>query len=125
MMTTPNQHLAPRAEAVLATALLAAADRLGLRGRELAAVIGTSEATISRLRFARVLHPRTKEGELALLLLRAYRSLDALVGGEDAKARLWLRAENEHLGGVPADRIRTVEGLVDVVQYLDAMRGRL
>jgi hypothetical protein len=124
-MTTPNQRLAPRPEVVLATALLAAADRLGLRGRELAAVIGTSEATISRLKFARVLQPRTKEGELALLLLRAYRSLDALVGGDDAKARLWLRAENEHLGGIPAERIRTVEGLVDVVQYLDAMRGKL
>jgi hypothetical protein len=27
--------------------------------------------------------------------------------------------------GIPAERIRTVEGLVDVVQYLDAMRGRL
>ncbi|HEX5436653.1 MAG TPA: MbcA/ParS/Xre antitoxin family protein [Gemmatimonadaceae bacterium] len=124
-MTTPRPSIAPRPEAVLATALLAAAQRLGLRGREIAAVIGTSEATVSRLRFARVLHPRSKEGELALLFLRAYRSLDALVGGDDSKARLWLRAENEHLGGIPADRIRTVEGLVDVVQYLDAMRGKL
>jgi hypothetical protein len=54
-----------------------------------------------------------------------YRSLDALVGGDDAKARAWLNSENAHLAGVPAERIRTVEGLVDVVQYLDAMRGRL
>ena len=60
-----------------------------------------------------------------LLFLRLYRSLDALVGGDDDKARRWLNSENTHLGGVPADRIRAVEGLVDVVQYLDAMRGRL
>ncbi len=124
-MTTPVRRPAPRPDSVLATALLAAAERLGLRGRELAAVIGTSEATISRLRFSRRLDPKSKEGELALLLLRAYRSLDALVGGDDDKARLWLRAENDHVDGVPAERIRTVEGLVDVVQYLDAMRGRL
>ena len=124
-MTTPVRRPAPRPDAVLAAALLAAAERLGLRGRELAAVIGTSEATISRLRFSRRLDPKSKEGELALLLLRAYRSLDALVGGDDDKARLWLRAENDHVDGVPAERIRTVEGLVDVVQYLDAMRGRL
>ncbi len=110
---------------MLAKAVLAAAERLGLRSRQLASVLGTSEASISRLRFARGLEPASKEGELALLFLRAYRSLDALVGGDDAKARLWLQAENDHLGGVPADRIRTVEGLVDVVQYLDAMRGRL
>jgi hypothetical protein len=88
-------------------------------------VLGTSEASVSRLRSDRGLDPASKEGELALLFLRVYRSLDALVGGNDEKAQLWLHAENDHLHGIPAERIRTVEGLVDVVQYLDAMRGRL
>ena len=104
---------------------MTAAERLGLRNRHLAAVIGTSEASVSRLSSGRGLEPASKEGELALLFLRLYRSLDALVGGDDGKARAWLHADNAHVSGVPADRIRTVEGLVDVVQYLDAMRGRL
>ncbi|MGH7678356.1 MAG: MbcA/ParS/Xre antitoxin family protein [Gemmatimonadaceae bacterium] len=115
----------PDAGPVLARAALSAAERLGLRNRHLAMVIGTSEASVSRLQHGRGLEPDSKEGELALLFLRVYRSLDALVGGDDAKAREWLHAPNDHLGGVPAERIRTVEGLVDVVQYLDAMRGRL
>jgi len=110
---------------VLAGALLAAAGRLGLRNRHLASVIGSSEASVSRLQHGRGLDPESKEGELALLFIRLYRSLDAMVGGDDDKARRWLHAENDHLAGVPAQRIRTVEGLVDVVQYLDAMRGRL
>jgi hypothetical protein len=110
---------------VLTKALLSAARLLGLRNRELAAVLGASEASISRLQSGRVIEPATKEGELALLFLRLFRSLDALVGGEAAQARAWLHAENLHLGGVPAERIRHVEGLVDVVQYLDSMRGRL
>lgn len=127
-MTSPlgySQALEPGT--VLAKAALAAAGRLGLRGRELADIIGTSEASISRLRSGRAagLDPARKEGELALLFLRLYRSLDALVGGDDTKARQWLHAQNHHLAGIPAERIRTVEGLVDVVQYLDAMRGRL
>ena len=116
---------APDPASVLTRATLSAAGRLGLRSRELAAVIGASEASVSRLKHARVLDPGTKEGELALLFLRLFRSLDALMGGDEARARAWLRAENLHLGGVPADRIRSVEGLIDVVQYLDAMRGRL
>ena len=116
---------APDPAAVLTRATLSAAQRLGLRSRELAAVIGASEASVSRLKSARVLDPDTKEGELALLFLRLFRSLDALMGGDEARARAWLRAENTHVGGVPAQRIRTVEGLIDVVQYLDAMRGRL
>lgn len=110
---------------VLAKAVLSAAGRLGLRNRQLAAIVGSSEASISRLQHGRGLDPDTKEGELALLFLRLYRSLDALVGGDDDKARRWLNSENTHLGGVPAERIHSVEGLVDVVQYLDAMRGRL
>ena len=115
----------PDPAAVLTTATLAAAARLDLRARHLAVIIGTSEASVSRLRSGRTLDPAQKEGELALLFLRLYRSLDALVGGDDERAKAWLHADNDHLGGVPADRIRTVEGLVDVIQYLDAMRGRL
>lgn len=127
-MTAPIQQVdrsKPEQARVLAKAVLSAAERLGLRSRYLATVIGSSEASVSRLQHGRGLDPDTKEGELALLFLRLYRSLDALVGGDDAKARLWLHAENDHVAGVPAERICTVEGLVDVVQYLDAMRGRL
>ena len=124
-MSHPALSTRPEPDPVLAKATLAAAEQLGLRSRQLASVIGSSEASVSRLRSGRGLDPTSKEGELALLFLRLYRSLDALVGGDDAKARDWLHAANDHLAGVPADRIRTVEGLVDVVQYLDAMRGRL
>jgi antitoxin Xre/MbcA/ParS-like protein len=124
-MTSPVPLTGRQPDLVVAKAVLAAAERLGLRNRHLAAVIGSSEASVSRLQHGRGLDPETKEGELALLFLRLYRSLDALVGGDDAKARKWLSAENEHVVGIPAERIKTVEGLVDVVQYLDAMRGRL
>ena len=124
-MTPILQATAPESALVLAKATLSAANRLGLRNRQLAEVIGTSEAFVSRLKSGKGVDPQRKEGELALLFLRLYRSLDALVGGDDAKAREWLHAENDHVRGIPAERIRTVEGLIDVVQYLDAMRGRL
>ena len=110
---------------VLTKAVVSAASRLGLRSRHLAEVLGTSEASVSRFKAGRVIDPGSKQGELALLFLRLFRSLDALMGGDEAKARAWFGAENKHLGGVPAQRIRRVEGLVDVIQYLDAMRGRL
>lgn len=125
-MTSPaSTHRQPDPSAVVAKAALAAAERLGLTSRHLAQVVGVSEATVSRLNSGRGIDPASKEGELALMFVRLFRSLDALVGGDDAKARAWLHAMNTHLAGVPATRICTVEGLVDVVQYLDAMRGRL
>jgi hypothetical protein len=124
-MTQPLSQPAPDRSAVLTKAVTSAAHRLGIRNRQLAQIIGTSEASVSRLGSARTIAADSKEAELALLFLRMFRSLDALVGGDEIKARAWLEAENGHLGGVPAERIRRVEGLVDVVQYLDAVRGRL
>ncbi len=125
-MTPPSAlQLAPDPAAVVSKATLAAAEQLGLTHRHLAAVIGSSEASVSRMQRGRGVDPASKEGELALLFVRLFRSLDALVGGDDGRARAWLHGMNDHLGGIPADRIRTVEGLVDVIQYLDGMRGRL
>ena len=125
MALRSNAALAADPAAVLTKAVLSAAARLGLRHRDLAAVLGASEASISRLQRGRAIDPGSKEGELALLFLRLYRSLDALVGGDDAQAERWLHADNDHLGGVPAERVTTVQGLVSVAEYLDAMRGRL
>jgi transcriptional regulator with XRE-family HTH domain len=115
------------ADRVLTKAVVRAGERLGLTQRELAGILGVSPATLSRL--ARVREPRlleaaSKEGELAVQLLRVYRSLDALLGGDDEANRRWLRAENHHLGGVPAALLQTVTGLVHVAEYLDAMRGK-
>jgi len=125
MGAAPRLNSSADPAAVLAKAVLAAAGRLHLRHRQLATILGASEASVSRLQRGRGIDPASKEGELALMFLRIYRSLDALVGGDDARARQWLHAGNDHLGGVPAERLTNVEGLVDVAQYLDAMRGRL
>ncbi|HUF31473.1 MAG TPA: MbcA/ParS/Xre antitoxin family protein [Gemmatimonadaceae bacterium] len=124
-MTIPLSLPSADAQTVLSKAVLSAAGRLGIRNNRLAQVIGSSETTISRLSSGRSIDPASKQGELALLFVRLYRSLDALVGGDDSQARSWLHAHNSHLGGVPAERIRQVEGLIDVIQYLDGMRGRI
>ena len=112
---------------MLTTAVVRAGERLGLSQRELAGILGVSPATLSRLarpREPRRLEAASKEGELAVQLLRVYRSLDALLGGDDEANRRWLRAENHHLGGVPATLLQSVTGLVHVAEYLDAMRGK-
>jgi len=110
---------------VLADATLAAAQRLGVPNRELARILGISEASVSRLSRGRALRADSREAETAALFVRLFRSLDALMSGDETQAQAWYRAGNRHVGGVPADRVQTVEGLVDVVRYLDAMRGKL
>jgi hypothetical protein len=57
-----------------------------------------------------------------LLFVRAFRSLDSIVGDEQA-ARRWLGSDNRALGTRPLDLLPQAEGLVRVVHYLDASRG--
>jgi len=114
----------PDAAAVLARAVVRAGRELALSQRILSRVLGISEASVSRLARGRTLEPSSKEGELALLFLRLFRSLDTLVGGDRQAARAWVHADNHHLGGVPAKLVESVTGLIDVVEYLDGMRGR-
>lgn len=114
------------ASATLSKAVVRAADLLGLSQSALAEVLGVSGATVSRLVAGsyRLAPTRRREWEFALLFVRLYRSLAALVGN-DADARLWLRNENLALGARPVDLIRGAEGLVRVLQYLDASRSRV
>lgn len=114
----------PDSSAVLTKALLRAADLLGLSNATLACVLGVSEASISRLGTgARKIDPASKEGELALILIRVYRSLDALVGADDALRRAWMGGYNRALNGKPLELIERAEGLVAVISYLDGMRA--
>ncbi len=64
-----------------------------------------------------------KSFELAALFIRLYRSLDAIVGGDEAVAKAWLKNENTALHSRPIDLIQKVQGLLDVIQYLDARRA--
>jgi hypothetical protein len=116
LQLTPAVRPDPRA--LLTKALLNAGKALGLSQQRLAEIIGRE-----RTAFSRGLDPGSKAGELALLLIRCYRSLYALVGGDLAAMQHWMHTQNRDTGGVPADQVRSVQGLVAVVEYLDAMRG--
>lgn len=121
---TARPLAAPTAEAVLTKAVLRAADLLGLSSRVLSRILGVSEASISRLVSGRrTIDPASKEGELALLLVRVYRSLDALVGADAAQRKAWLESPNRALNGRPVELLQRTDGLVHLVAYLDAMRA--
>jgi len=130
-MTTSNPTAAPQPDrrsdgALVGKAVLRAAGRLGLSNKELARVLGVSESTISRMGAgAHRLEPEQKPFELAVLLVRLFRSLDSIVGGDEIAAKAWMRADNSALGGVPSGRIMSIAGLTETIAYLDARRARV
>lgn len=112
---------------VLTKALIRMTEQLNMSRQELSAIIGLSESSLSRL-FNQTnsgIDLHSKEGQLALLLLRLYRNLDTLFGGNAKQCELWLRSENKYLESVPMELIQSIEGLIRTIQYLDAMRGKI
>ena len=122
----PRGAIAERQAATVSRAVRKSAELLHLNQTVVAEVLGLSRSSVSRL-YARtyLLRPEhKKKWELALLFLRLFRSIDALLGhGEQARA--WLEGNNLSLCGRPVELIRRTEGLVRVIQYLDAYRGRV
>ena len=113
------------AAATLSKAVARAAPLLALNQTQLAQVLGLSTPTTSRLMAGQwQLAPSSKPWELAALLIRVFRSLDALTGGDSDARRAWLTAHNHALAATPHSLLLTAEGLVRVLHYLDAARAR-
>lgn len=123
MPAQPQPEPAP--EVVLAKAVLRAAAQLGLKQAELAAVLGMHRTAISRLKQRPALDPQSKAGELALLLVRLARALYALTGGDQDWIRHFMGSPNKVTGGIPARQIESIQGLVTVLQFVDAIRGKV
>ena len=57
--------------------------------------------------------------------MRLFPCLDVLTGGDKAAQLVWLTTYNAELGCIPGEKTRgSVEGLVEVVAYLEAQIGR-
>lgn len=117
----PREPLAKSDAQLVAKACERAAQELGLSKEELSAVVGGKHTTtIDRSG----LDPKTKEGELALLLLRVYRSLHAHCGGDQALMRHWMEQPNHHFGEQPPRLLLPrIEGLTRVANYLEALHS--
>lgn len=125
MRSSLGKALVSPAEAgVVTKAITRAADRLRLTNKVLCRIVGLSEPTISRMRRGEfVIDPNHKSFELALLFVRLYRSLDAVVGGDDSVAADWMTNVNTVLNGRPLELVQTVSGLTNVIAYLDSRRA--
>ena len=114
----------PNANSVLIKAFNNSCKMLGLSRDDASEILGVDKATLSRNKdkgFA----PNSKTGELCLQLVRVYRSLFAIAGGDQEFMRHWLNTDNRALRASPRELLFSITGLVQVNLYLDAMRGKV
>ena len=123
-MSTFPEAASGEAHRVLAKAIVRTADALGLSQRDLSDILGCSQASVSRIHHGRGVDPSSSEGELGLMLIRSYRALADLLGGNEDAVRAWMHAHHDRFGTTPAEHAQSIEGLVHVVAYLEAMRSK-
>ena len=126
-MESPLTSTAAQRAAVLSQAVVDVAGRLDIGTTAMGQIVGISQPTASRLlRGDYQLKESSKEWELSAHLVRLYRSLYSIVGGDDELARGWLRSANQAFAEQPPiSLIKRVDGLLSVCEYLDAYRARV
>lgn len=124
-MTSTKPIPVPNQASVLAKALFKAAKQLGLSQTDIGDVLGMHRTAVSKLKARQHLDPNSKKGELALLLIRLARSLFALMGSDSSWIRHFMTSPNSVTGGVPKQQIKTVQGLVSVLQFTDSIRSQI
>ncbi|MDE0310296.1 MAG: DUF2384 domain-containing protein [Acidiferrobacterales bacterium] len=122
---TKSQFENIQSDVVLAKAVLKASKQLGLKQQDLARVLGVHRTSIGRLNQNPRLDPTSKQGELALILIRVAQALFALTGGDEVWMRRFMHSPNSMTNGIPAKQIETVQGLTAVLRYVDAIREKI
>jgi transcriptional regulator with XRE-family HTH domain len=120
-----QQHTKPSSDVVLGKAIINASKQLGLKQAEVACAIGMHRTAFSRLKKNPSLDPTSKQGELALIVIRIARALFALTGGDESWIKRFMHTHNKITGGIPAKQIAKLEGLMSVLRFVDAIRGKV
>lgn len=109
---------------VLTKAVARASLTMGISQKDLSEIIGLSPSTVSRMmKGAYCMNRLQKSWQLGLLLVRLFRGLDAICGGDEEALRSWLRAFNTDLNAVPLEQLASIHGLVATADYVDASRA--
>ena len=100
----------------------------GIPQSDIAKVLHISNSAFSKAKKqnSNTFSPETTTGELALYFIKIIRSLDAIYGGNEAVCKKWLTNNNNDFdGNMPLELMKSVKGLVLVMNYLDYYRGRV
>lgn len=104
----------------LSKAVIRSAKYLGISEESLAEILGLDMTTIHSLFEGAYFlsQENSPEWESAILLVRLFIALDTLMGDQESAGE-WLHGFNTVFAQSPVERVRTLEGLINVVEYLE------
>ena len=124
-MVYSQQHNEISEGHILSEALINAQNNLELSQKEIADIIHSNPPKICRLAKGGELDPKSPEGIFALHFLRIYRNLSVILANDDAQSKEWLKNYNHYFQESPINLLkgRSIQEMIEVLNYLDAMRG--
>lgn len=105
---------------VVRKAVCRMADRVRLRGKDLAEILGVSPSYVSKMRKATAapaVHSHPFEN--ALLLIRTLDALWSFIADEQG-VNSYLYNPHQALGQIPIEKMKHPEGLVDMTRYVES-----
>ena len=107
-------------ERVLAKAVLAAAQKMGLAYDQLAMILGIdlSRTNIDCSKLSLL------QKEIALKLIRITVALDSLIGGDISMMQHFIKSPNKITKGIPLDQIQNISELEIVLQFVEGLQAK-
>ncbi|KZX75884.1 hypothetical protein A3715_14050 [Oleiphilus sp. HI0009] len=119
------EQLSVNKNAVLGEALKNAIDLYGLKRRDVEEILGVSKSQLKIMQDSGI-DPSSNAGQLSAYFIRVIRGISAMTGEDESIAHQWLTTENYAFSGLtPIERMKSIDGLISVLQYCDAFRGKL
>ncbi|TCB64875.1 hypothetical protein E0H88_14575 [Acinetobacter sp. ANC 4216] len=118
-MSPLSQHI--NKSEVLAKAAWKAAEQLGLKPEQFIKILHL-EGGDSDLSELQMLDPSSQQGEIALILIRIYKAIYSLNGGDIDWMHHFLNSPNLLTGGVPIKQMESMSGLLSVLQTVEYLQ---
>ena len=105
---------------LLAKASWKAAQQLGLKPEQFVRILHLECVDMDLSDASLMLDPNSQSGEIAIIVIRIYRAVYSLNGGDIKWMHHFLNSPNSLTGGVPIDQMESMNGLLSVLKAVEA-----
>ena len=97
-----------------------AAQQLGLKPEQFVRILHLECVDMDLSDASLMLDPNSQSGEIAIIVIRIYRAVYSLNGGDIKWMHRFLNSPNLLTGGVPIEQMETMHGLLSVLKAVEA-----
>jgi len=107
---------------ILTEASWKAAENLGLKPEQFLKILHLQCVDMNLSETTIVLDPDSKQGEIALILIRIYKAIFNLSGGDIEWIHHFLNSPNLLTGGIPIEQLESMSGLLSVLKTVESLQ---